>query len=495
MIRIDVTLLVWAALLILSVLASRAFGRFGIPALLVFIAIGMLAGSEGPGGIHFDNYFVAQSVGVVALVAILFDGGLRTEWNYVRPVLSVGIALSTVGVLLTALLTGAFARYLFSFSWEETLLLGSIVSSTDAAAVFSILRSRNATLKGKTQPLLELESGSNDPMAVFLTVGFIQLLNRPELSPWSLIPLFAQQLVLGAVFGYAGGRGLIWAINRLKLEYEGLYPAFTIGAMLLLYSATSSLGGSGFLAVYLAGIILGNGIFIHKNSLTRFHDGIGWISQIGMFLTLGLLVFPSHLLPVAVPSTLLALFLIFIARPFSAWLCLPGSVLSLREKTMISWVGLKGAAPIILATFPFMAETPQAELMFNVVFFVVLASVVLQGTSIPWVAKKLGLSAPIPLRKRSPLELEPGSLAKMELRELTIPSNSAATGHPVVELGFPRTALIVLLTRGEHFLIPRGDTILEENDELLILADHDDLRQIHDIIETRISGSADRASA
>jgi len=481
---IELILVVSGVLLLLSVLASRASGRFGVPALLIFIGIGMLAGSEGPGGIQFENYYLSYYVGTAALAAILFDGGLRTEWSRIKPVLWQGVSLSSAGVLITALVSAVLAKLLFPFSWIESLLLASIISSTDAAAVFSILRSKNSTLKGRTQPLLELESGSNDPMAVFLTIGFVQLASRPDLSAWTLLPTFVQQLVLGAVFGYAGATIVVWSINRLKLEYEGLYPVYTTAAMILLFSVTSSLGGSGFLAIYLAGIFMGRSNFIHKNSLIRFHDGVAWMAQIAMFLTLGLLVFPSHLLSVAFSGTAMALFLVLVARPVSAWICLAGSGFSLKEKTMVSWVGLRGAAPIILATIPFLAGLPQAELMFNVVFFVVLVSVLIQGMTIPWVAERLGLSAPIGAQKRSPIELESGSLAKLELSELEIPRNSSCSGRAIVDLNIPRTALIILITRGKQFLIPRGETVLENEDTLLVLADREDLAIIQKIITT-----------
>ncbi|MCC2626510.1 MAG: putative Potassium/proton antiporter, partial [Thermomicrobiales bacterium] len=290
---IEYFLLAAAGLLLLSVIASKAFGRMGIPALLLFLGIGMLAGSDGPGGIHFDNPWLAQSLGVVALTFILFAGGMDTEWASVRRVLGIGISLSTVGVAVTAGLVGWFATTALNMSWFEGLLIGAIVSSTDAAAVFAVMRSRYVGLRGPLKPLLELESGSNDPMAVFLTIGLISLITGQSSSPLDLVPMFIRQMVLGATIGYGIGKLMVLLINRLRLEYEGLYPVLTLSLVLLTYSGSAWLGGNGFLAVYIAGLMMGNSQFVHKRSLTRFHDGLAWLMQITMFLALGLQVFPT----------------------------------------------------------------------------------------------------------------------------------------------------------------------------------------------------------
>lgn len=403
MISIEYILLGASILLLLSIIASKVFGRLGIPALLLFLLIGMLAGSEGPGGIYFDDPWIAQSLGIFALAFILFAGGLDTNWADVRPVLWRGLALSTLGVFITALLVGWFATAVFGFSLLEGLLLGAVVSSTDAAAVFSVLRSKKVSLKGQLKPLLELESGSNDPIAVFLTIGFITLLVNARASVVDLIPMFVQQMVLGAVLGYGIGKGMTLTINHLRLEYEGLYPVLTISLVLLTYGAAALLGGNGFLAVYLAGLIMGNSRFIHKKSLMQFHEGLAWLMQITMFLTLGILVFPSHLVPIAVVGLLVSVFLIFIARPASVFVTLALTKMSFREKAMISWVGLRGAVPIILATFPLLAGIPKAEMIFNLVFFIVLASALLQGTSIPLVARWLRVDAPISAKPKYPI--------------------------------------------------------------------------------------------
>jgi potassium/hydrogen antiporter len=383
-----------STLLLLSVLASKASGRLGVPALLVFLVIGMLAGSEGPGGIEFDYPRLAQSLGVVALTLILFSGGLETHWHSIRPVLWSGIALSTVGVILTAAFVAWFAASLLDFSVLEGMLLGAIISSTDAAAVFAVLRASQARLRGHLTPLLELESGGNDPMSVFLTVGVIALLAQLNTPVSSLLPLFLQQMTLGALIGYSMGKAMVFLIDRVRLEHEGLYPVLSLALALFTYGITAAAGGSGFLAIYLAGLILGNSEARHRDYLTRFHSGLAWLMQILMFLTLGLQVFPSRIVPVIGVGLVLSIFLMVVARPASVFLTLLPAEFTLKEKLLISWVGLRGAVPIILATFPLIAGIPKAEMIFNLVFFIVLTSILLQGTSLPIVARWLGLSAP-----------------------------------------------------------------------------------------------------
>lgn len=476
-------LVIASILLLVSVLVSKISDRFGVPALLLFLLLGMLAGSDGFGGIYFDDPGLAQFIGVIALVLILFSGGLSTEWNQVRPVIKEGLLLSTFGVLITALIVGLFASAVLGLSLIEGLLLGSIVSSTDAAAVFSVLRARGISLKGQLKPLLELESGSNDPMAIFLTIGLIQLITQPDLSAWSLVVLFIRQMVLGAVFGYALGRGMVFLINRVKLSYEGLYPVLTLALVFLAFGLAAVLGGSGFLAVYIAGIVMGRYDFIHKRSLARFHDGLAWIMQITMFLTLGLLVFPSRLLPIIGIGLLTAGCLMFVARPASVFVSLLPSSMNWREKLFVSWVGLRGAAPIILATFPLLAGLQQAELIFNVVFFVVLTSVLLQGTSIPLVAKWLKLDAPQSPKRVYPIEYTPMGGFKSELKELPVVRESGMHGKAIVELGLPADFLVILIARENDFVIPGGGTVLQGGDTLLVLSD----QKSFDEVETRFA--------
>jgi potassium/hydrogen antiporter len=467
---IDYILIGAAALVLISILANRVSGRLGIPALLIFLLVGMLAGSEGPGGIYFDDYWIAQSIGVIALTYILFSGGIDTRWSAVRPVLAYGVVLATIGVLLTALLVGAFATLVLGFSPLEGFLLGAVVSSTDAAAVFSILRTRRASLKGILRPLLELESGSNDPMAVFLTIGVITLLLMPDRSGLTLIPLFIQQMAVGGLIGYGMGRAMVYLINRLKLEFEGLYPVLTLTLVLLTYGIAAALGGSGFLAVYIGGLVMGNSSFIHKNSLTRFHEGIAWLMQITMFLTLGLLVFPSHLLPVIGSGILISLFLIFMARPAAVFISLLPWKMDIREKVMVSWVGLRGAVPVVLATFPLLAGVPQAETIFNLVFFIVLTSALVHGTSIPLVARWLDVASPLRDTSRLALDLGPECDIQSAMIEIVVPEGADVVGKQVVELGLPPGALIVMIEKGDNRFVPCGSTILEAGDKLLVLS-------------------------
>ncbi|HWP43448.1 MAG TPA: potassium/proton antiporter [Blastocatellia bacterium] len=480
---IDDILLIAGILLLLSVLASKASDRLGVPALLLFLVLGMLAGSDGPGGIYFDNAWIAQSLGVVALVFILFSGGFDTNWKTVRPVLGRALLLSTLGVFFTAGLLGWFIISVLDFSPLEGLLLGAIVSSTDAAAVFSVLRAKSVFLKRDVKALLELESGSNDPMAVFLTAAITGLIMGPETSILSLVPMFFQQMILGAAIGYGMGTVAVTVFNRIRLEYQGLYPVLSLSLVALTYGLSDLLGGNGFLAVYLAGLVLGNNDFIHKKSLMRFHDGMAWLMQIMMFLTLGLLVFPSRLTPLIGIGLLVSLFLIFVARPVSIFALLVPARMNMREIVMVAWVGLRGAVPVILATFPLLAGVPQAEMIFNLVFFIVLTSVLLQGPTIPIMARWLGLDEPAEDRTIYPLEFVPTEGIKSVLEEIRIPEYSATAGRSIVSLGLPRGALIVLINRGNEFLIPSGGTVLEAGDTLLVLADRASLGRARSIIE------------
>ncbi|BCX04821.1 MAG: K+/H+ antiporter [Candidatus Roseilinea sp.] len=469
---IEQLLLIVAGLLALSVLASKASGVLGVPSLVLFLAIGMLAGSEGLGGIYFDDARLAQAVGVVAFIFILFSGGLDTAWIEVRPVLKHGLALATVGVLITALAVGLFATAVLGFSLLEGLLFGAVISSTDAAAVFSLMRMRATRLAGNLEPLIELESGSNDPMAVFLTIGMISLLTTPGASVLSLVPMFALQMSLGAAFGLVIGYLGVRVMNRIRLQADGLYVVITIAIVLVAYSATTLAGGNGFLAVYLCGLYMGNQDFIHKRSLSRFHDGLAWLMQIAMFLTLGLLVFPSQLLPLTGVALLSAAFLVFVARPAAVLLSLFWARMSLRELALVSWVGLRGAAPIILATFPLVAGLPQAALIFNLVFFVVLTSVLLQGTTVSLVANWLGLNLPEERRPPPTIRLIDGSRARPI--DIRISATSPAVGKQIVDLHLPHGALIVLITRNGNHIVPTGSTVIEANDTLTLLASKED---------------------
>lgn len=465
-------LLLGSLLLFFSILASKTSFKLGIPTLIVFLVVGMLAGSDGPGGIHFYDPKIAQLLGVVALTFILFSGGLETKWETIRPVLWQGISLATIGVFLTALTVGIFSSYLLGYSVYEGLLLGAIVSSTDAAAVFSILRSRSIGLKGSLRPTLEFESGSNDPMAYFLTISFIYLLSDPDASLISLIPKFFKEMGLGAIGGYAFGKAMIWIVNRIKLDIDGLYPVLILALVLFTFSFTDFIGGNGFLAVYISAIILGNSNFLHKKSLIRFYDGQAWLMQIVMFLTLGLLVFPSQIVPIVGPGILISLFLIFIARPVAVLISLSFfRNLNFRKKLFISWVGLRGAVPIIFSTYPLIAGVPAANNIFNLVFFIAVSSVLLQGTTLPMIARWLHVSVPEKLKRKFPLDIELKENFNSELVELDVPDNSPSIGKPVMELDLPKSALIVLIHRDGKYITANGQTEIQPKDHLLIMAD------------------------
>lgn len=484
MIPFEYFLLGVAVLLLLSVISSKASTQLGVPTLLLFLIIGMLAGSDGPGGIDFDNPWLAQSLGTVALIFILFSGGLDTRWNEVKPILWKGVILSTLGVILTAIIVGYAAYFMLGFSPLEAMLLAAIISSTDAAAVFSILRSRHISLKGELRPLLELESGSNDPMAIFLTTSLIILIQSPTTSPTALVPMFAQQMALGAVFGYLLGRASASIINRIRLDYQGLYPILTISLVLITYGMTTVLEGNGFLAVYLAGITLGNHSFIHKRSLRHYHDSLAWLMQIAMFLTLGLLVFPSQLIPVAGISLIVSFVLMFIARPIGVLVCLlPFRKMSLAGKVMISWVGLRGSVPIILATFPLTAGIVMADMIFNTVFFVVLTSVLVQGSTIPFVARRLGVEMPlepVPEIPEAAPEKEGGWEPMVNLKVLP---GSVAVGKQIADLNIPDDTWIAVLRRDGHPIRPGGSTVLKAGDRLFVQSGGSSLKMLRSLVE------------
>ncbi len=478
---IEYFLIVFSFLVLVSIAIAKFSDNLGLPSLVLFIAIGMLAGSEGVLGIPFDNAETAQSIGLVALVFILFSGGLETKWSAVKDVAKEAVIISTIGVLVTALLVGLFLKFVFGFNFQQGLLLGAVVSSTDAAAVFSVLRTRSLSLKGKVNSLLELESGSNDPMAVFLTLGLIELINFPKTGIINIALTFLLQMGLGGLFGYFFGKLMALILNKLKLRHDGIYPVFSLAYACFIYGFTALLGGSGFLAVYIAGITAGTENFIQKKSLLRFFDGLAWLSQIVMFLALGLLVFPSRLLGVFTIGMGLSLFLMFIARPAAVFLSLSFSPFKWNEKAFISWVGLKGAVPIILATFPLLAHIPNADLIFSIVFFVVLSSVMVQGWSLSPVAKFLRVDKPLPKKKNYPIEYEPVEGTDTELIDLFVPFNADVAGKTIVELGLPKDCLITMINRDENFLVPSGGSVLEEGDIVLILVNKDNLAKIKSI--------------
>jgi cell volume regulation protein A len=477
-------LLTSSILLFISIVASKTSGRLGIPVLVLFLGIGMLVGSDALNLIYFDDPNASQSLGAISLVIILFSGGLDTQWESIKPIVWRGVSLATLGVLLTALAVGVFVSFLSDFTLLEGLLLGAVVSSTDAAAVFSILRSKSIGLKRNLRPTLELESGSNDPMAYFLTISLTYLLVNSQATFIELVPSFFIQMVLGSAGGYLMGKAMVYIINHIQLQYEGLYTALLLSMVIFTYSGVNYLNGNGFLAVYIAGVIMGNSRFIHKKSLLRFYDGVAWLMQILMFITLGLLVFPRQIVPLIGIGILISLFLIFVARPLGVFISLALFKMSFREKLFISWVGLRGAVPIVFATYPLIAGVSKSDMIFNIVFFIVLTSVSLQGTTLTLVASWLHLSVPEKLRRKSILELELTDNQRNELIELTIPPQSKAVGKTIVEIGFPKTSLIVMIKRDKSYLTPNGATQINAGDDMLIMANSEtEIEQIQKALD------------
>ncbi len=466
---LDYFLLGSAILILLSIVIAKLFNNLGLPTLVLFIALGMLAGSEGIGGIYFNDALIAQNIGIIALIFILFSGGLDTNLHDIKPIRFRALSLASIGVIISAFVFGIIASYLLDIEIIYGLLIGAIISSTDAAAVFNVLRSKNVSLKNNLKPLLEFESGSNDPMAIFLTIGIIELIINPYSGLFGLLKLLVFQFGFGGIVGLSMGRIVLLVMNKIKFDHEGIYPVLLLGFACMIYAATNLIGGSGFLAVYLTGIAVGNKEFVQKKSLLRFFDGLAWLGQISMFLTLGLLVFPSHLLPIAGIGIILSVILMFVARPIAVFVSLAFSKMSIKEKVFVSWVGLRGAVPIILATFPLLAGVKYADLIFSVVFFIVLTSALLQGWSLTNVAKLLKLDAPFVKKVKSPIEFESRQGDENDLYDFYVAENSSIVGKTVVEIGLPKESLIVLINRNEQYVVPRGGTIIEQGDIILVL--------------------------
>jgi len=472
-VTIENILLIGSFLLFISIVVGKTSYKFGVPTLLLFLLVGMLAGSEGIGGIYFNDPGIAQFIGIVALNFILFSGGLDTSWQSIKPILWQGISLSTLGVLFTAVSLGTFVWLITDFSFYEGLLLGAIVSSTDAAAVFSILRGKNIALRSKLRPTLELESGSNDPMAYVLTIAFLGLVLNPEKGLLSILPLFVTQMVFGAAFGYLFGRLSKYIINKINLDFEGLYPVLVIALMFVTFSATDFLGGNGFLAVYLCAVYLGNHELIHKKTILKMFDGLAWLMQIVLFLTLGLLVFPSEVVPYWGVGMLISGFLIFIARPIGVFLSLIPFKMKLRRRFFISWVGLRGAVPIVFATYPLLAGIEKANVIFNLVFFIAVTSVLIQGTTLSTIAKWFNVALPEGLKRKTPLDIFLSDQEKSMMREIRIPEESYAVGKKILDINFPASSVISMIIRNDKYITPKGSTDIQANDKLIILCDNE----------------------
>ncbi|MTW20760.1 potassium/proton antiporter [Allochromatium palmeri] len=472
-------ILLGSAVVFVSVLASVVTARVGAPLLLVFLVMGMLFGEDGPGGITFDDVQLAHLLGNLALAVILFDGGLATSYKDFRVGLRPALGLATLGVLITTTLTGLFAVWWLELGWLEGLLLGAIVGSTDAAAVFSLLRSNGIELKQRVGATLEIESGSNDPMAIFLTIVLIELIRNNQGNPGlTLLTEFVRQMGLGTLFGLAGGFVLVWLVNRLKMS-AGLYPLAIMAGGLCLFGVTATLNGSGFLAIYLAGIVIGNRPLEARLEIKRFHDGLARLAQIGMFLMLGLLVTPSDLLPVAPDALLFALVLILIARPLAVWLCLLPFRFPWREQVFIGWVGLRGAVPIILALFPLLAGLTLAPVIFNIVFFVVLVSLLIQGWTVIALARRLDLEVPPSTHLVQRVELDIPGQQELEFVGYRLAENAPIVVETsVAQTRLPPGSRLVAVLRDGRLLDQCGPVMARAGDHVYLLADPGDLAEL-----------------
>ncbi len=474
----EIQLLIGAVLLLASIVFSKASGRVGLPSLIVFLLVGIVAGPEGIGHLTFNNPDVTKLVATLALIFILFSGGLETSWPDLRPVLGRGLLLATIGMVLNAFLVAAIMRLLLPVTWLEGLLFGSIIGCTDASAVFSVLRTRTLVLRSGLGPMAELESATNDPMAVFLSIAIIQLIQSPGASVWSLVPLFFLQMGIGAVIGFLMGTVIPIAINRLNLEQEGLYPALSLGLAVLTYALAELVGGSGFLAAYVAGIVMNRHRYFHKQSLSKFHAGFAWLLTIIMFLVLGLLLHPSQLHGLVVPGILISLFLLLLARPASVFLTLVFTRLSWRELLMASWLGLRGAVPIILATLTLYSGVSAGPLIFNLVFFVVLLSVAVQGTTLAPVAQWLRVVEPMPEKHRMKLHSGATLSEDGKMVEIVIPEHSPLDGQTVMALELGPEAHVMLLHRNGATIIPTGRTRIRGGDVIVLLAPDEEFEKI-----------------
>ncbi len=474
------------ALFLTSILATVITPRLGVPLLLIFLIVGMLAGEDGPGGIPFEDYGLASLAGTAALAVVLFDGGMRTTYASFRLAIGPAVALSSIGVLLTTLLVGGFAAWIFELSLAEGMLIGAIVASTDAAAVFSLLHTSAVRLNERVTAALEIESGTNDPMAVFLTIALLQYLLAPESYAWqNALLLLVQQMGLGAIIGIFGGRGAAIALNRLELS-ESLYPLMALFSGFLLFGFTGLLGGSGFLAAYLAGLELGNRRVRGIAGIKRFHDGVAWMAQIGMFVILGLLASPRDLLLVAVPALLTAIVLMLFARPLAVMLCLLPFRFPWRERVFISWVGLRGSVPILLATYPLLAGVENAGLFFNVAFFIVLVSLVVQGWTLAPVARVLKLNMPnsAALVRRIDFDL-PGTRG-YEIVSYRIGESSPLIGMKSRQLPLNDISRIVCLARRGKIISYREWGNLRAGDYISLLASQEELPKLDKLFQLRV---------
>src|SRR3954451_22501345 len=459
-------MLLVGAVLGASVLAAHGAARTGLPVLVAFLGLGMLLGSDGPGGIDFDDAELTRRIGVVGLALILYEGGLQTSWRRLREVVVPAALLSTVGVIATAAIAGLSARAFFDVSWLEAFLLGAVVASTDAAAVFATLRFTQ--IRRRLARTLEAETGGNDPMAIALTVGLIAWIERPgRYGADDLLLEVVRQLGLGLLVGVALGAAATWLFARIPQTVAAFAPVASIAAAAVAFGAADAIGGSGFLAVYLVGLAVGSTPSRYRRQLVAFHEGLAFAAQVALFVVLGLLVFPHDLPHVALPGLGLALVLVVVARPAAVWLSTAFLTYTNKERALLGWAGLRGAVPIVLATFVLSSSVPHKETIFNAVFFVVLVSTTLQGTTLEWVARRLGLLAPAPPVHESPLEV--GALSQLDLVDFAVAPDHAVNGSAVRELGLPREALVAVINRNSETIPPRGSTTIRAGDRLFVL--------------------------
>lgn len=469
-------LLALGVLLFFAVMASKISTRYGIPILLLFIGAGVMSGFLAP----LAEPALTQKIGTIALAFILFSGGLSTHLKAVGKVWKEGLSLALLGVIVSTSIMAVIIHFVTGWGYVPSALLGAAISSTDAAAVFGIIKTRKLNLKTRIQSTLELESGSNDPMGVFLTLSLIKMhTSTTDVSLGSVLLEFFLQMSVGAFLGWFAGQLMVKLINRLDLEFEGLYPVLTVAFVLCLYSFTESFGGNGFLAAYLAGLVMGDERYFNKKALMVFHDGLAWLMQVAMFLALGLLIVPEELMTVAGTGLLLSLGLMFVARPLSVFLCLIGRGFSLREIFFLSWGGLRGAVPIILGTYILVSKGALATTMFNLVFFIVLFCMLIQGTSLRPLSKWLGVQEPAEIKHRLPFKSRTWG---REFLEYEVSPNSPFIGKAILELNLPEDVLIVLIHRQSQDFIPRGNTEIEAYDRLICLADQKVIPKLEKIL-------------
>jgi cell volume regulation protein A len=474
---VGLAMLAIGVVLAASVVIALGAAKSGFPALVAFLGLGMVLGSDGPGGIAFDDASLAREVGVVSLAAILYEGGLSTSWRRLRQVVGPATLLSTVGVIVTAVVTGGFAHLVFDLSWAEAFLLGSVVASTDAAAVFATLR--HTRLRRGLGRTLEAESGGNDPVAIALTLGLISWVEKPEYGVGDLLLLIVRQIGLGLVIGVAIGAIATWAFARIPQTIGSFVPVLSAATAAIGFGAADAIHGSGFLSVYLVGLAVGSTPSRYRAPLVTFHEGVAYVAQVTLFIVLGLLVFPSRLPGVALASLGLTAALILVARPVAVWLSTSWFGFSQRERLLLGWAGLRGAVPIVLGTFVLSSHVSSRDTIFNAVFFVVVVSAVLQGTTLEWVAGRLGLVG-TPSPASPPLAVS-RAWSTLELEEFRVAPDHAIAGAVVRELGLPRTALVAVVARGNETIPPRGSTTIESGDRLFVLAPRDSRPELEDV--------------